>query len=48
MKKGLLVAGVIVTGLGVLFLAYKLFKKDVDTSDPELVALMKKIENAKK
>jgi hypothetical protein len=48
MKKELLVAGVIVTGLGVLFLAYKLLKKDVDTSDPELVALIKKIENAKK
>ena len=47
MKKELLVAGVIVTGLGVLSLAYKLLKKDVDTSDPELVALIKKLKTLK-
>jgi hypothetical protein len=49
MKKGLLVGGVVVAGLGVLYLAYKVIKNnDADTSDPELQALIKKIENAKK
>ena len=48
MKKGLLVGGIVVAGLGMLYLAYKLLKKDVDTSDPELESLIKKIENAKK
>jgi hypothetical protein len=49
MKKGLLIGGIVVAGLGVLFLAFKVFKKnDIDKSDPELEALIKKIENAKK
>jgi hypothetical protein len=48
MKKGLLVGGIVVAGLGVLYLAYKVFKNDVDTEDPELQALIEKIQNAKK
>jgi hypothetical protein len=48
MKKGLLIGGVVVAGLGVLYLTYKVFQNDVDTTDAELQALLKKIDNAKK
>jgi len=48
MKKGLLIGSVVVAGLGVLYLAYKVFQNNKDTDDAEVQALIKKIDNAKK
>lgn len=48
-NRGLLITGIVASGLLVSFLLYKTFKKGkLEDSDPELEALIQKIDNAKK
>lgn len=48
-NRGLLITGIVASGLLVSFLLYKTFNKGkLEDSDPELEALIKKIDNAKK